>query len=412
MSNFLAVATVTAAVQRLLQAAVGTDVAGAVVTTDRPETSTNGAAAPRVNVYLYQVVPNAALRNEDLPTRASGGEAVQRPRAALDLHYIITFYGSEEELEPQRLLGSVVRTLHAQPPLTAPLIQAVRADAGLVPPVHPSLVATDLDKQIDRVKLVPLALNLEELSKLWSVFFQTPYALSVAYQASVVLIEQDVALARRLPVLERGISVSPLRRPVIDAVETHPVAGAPIVAASTIAIVGRDLAGDVTLVRIAGSDLVPASATPSRIVLPLSSVPAGALRPGVHPVQIIQRSSLGIPPVPHVGTSSNVATFPLHPSVVSVNAVGTGASGTVTVVVDLPVGAVQDVVLALLAPGTGQRTHLFGGGPRTLSTTSLSVPVSGVPAGTHIAQVYVDGVETAVQRDGAGSVVGPTVTLL
>ena len=35
-------------------------------------------------------------------------------------------------------------------------------------------------------------MNLEELSKLWSVFFQTPYALSIAYQASVVLIEPDL----------------------------------------------------------------------------------------------------------------------------------------------------------------------------------------------------------------------------
>jgi hypothetical protein len=43
--------------------------------------------------------------------------------------------------------------------------------------------------QIENVKLTPISLSLEELSNLWSVFFQVPYALSVAYEAAAVLIE-------------------------------------------------------------------------------------------------------------------------------------------------------------------------------------------------------------------------------
>jgi hypothetical protein len=49
-----------------------------------------------------------------------------------------------------------------------------------------------------------LPLNLEELSKLWSVFFQTPHALSMVYSASVVLIETDAAVSPVPPVLQRG----------------------------------------------------------------------------------------------------------------------------------------------------------------------------------------------------------------
>jgi hypothetical protein len=45
---------------------------------------------------------------------------------------------------------------------------------------------------------------LEEQSKLWSVFFQTSHTVSVAYQASVVLIESDEAPQPALPVLKRG----------------------------------------------------------------------------------------------------------------------------------------------------------------------------------------------------------------
>src|SRR5258706_13084265 len=108
MSNFLAIATVTAALSQILQAAVGPDVPGATVTTLRPNGSGN-APATSVNIYLYQVMHNAALSNADLPTRRTGGDLMQRPVAALDLHYLLTCYGAEAQLEPQRLLGSAVR---------------------------------------------------------------------------------------------------------------------------------------------------------------------------------------------------------------------------------------------------------------------------------------------------------------
>ncbi len=49
-------------------------------------------------------------------------------------------------------------------------------------------------------------LNLEELSKLWSVFFQTAYKLSMAYIANLVLIEADAETPRpTLPVRSRNI---------------------------------------------------------------------------------------------------------------------------------------------------------------------------------------------------------------
>src|SRR5713101_7892498 len=126
MSNFLAIATVTATLKHNLETIydVGQDVSGAIVTTLRPDSSTtSGLPNPGVNIFLYQVVPNAAWRNTDLPTRSSNGDLLQRPRAALDLHYLFTFYGNEGQLEPQRLLGSVVRTIHSRPVLTRKQIQ-------------------------------------------------------------------------------------------------------------------------------------------------------------------------------------------------------------------------------------------------------------------------------------------------
>lgn len=405
MSNFLAVATVTAALHRLVQATAGADVPGATVKTERPETAADGAV-PTVNIFLYQVAPNAALRNSDLPTRSSAGEVVQRPVAALDLHYLFTFTGAEDELEPQRLLGSVVRTLHSQPVLTPQLINAVKTAATSNPPEHPSLATTDLADQVERVKFVPLSMNLEELSKLWSVFFQTPYALSVAYQASVVLIEPDLTPITPFPVLDRDIVVSPYRRAVIDEIVASPDPGEQILPASTIAIVGRDLLGDITRVRLAGSDRGPVDGIPARLVFDLSSVPITDLRAGIQTLQVVHRTLLGSPPTEHLGVESTVGTFVLHPTVSAPNLT---AGPAIKVTLDLAVGPDQDVQLALLDPATEERTHLFPAAARIADIKTLTFPIAGVPAGVHILQVFVDEADSVLQRNVAGTLTGPKV---
>ena len=202
MSNFLAVATVTATLERTLQAAVGADVPGASVTTVRPNGPNSGVPDTGVNLFLYQVTPNVALRNRDLPSRRPDGQLTQQPIAALDLHYLLSFYGAEADLEPQRLLGSAVRTLHAQPLLVRETIRNTVDAVGF-------LNGSNLADQAETVRFTPLPLNLEELSKLWSVFFQTTYVLSVAYQASVVLISADEAPVLAQPVQERVVFAVP-----------------------------------------------------------------------------------------------------------------------------------------------------------------------------------------------------------
>jgi Pvc16 N-terminal domain len=200
MSNFLAIATVTATLSQLLQSSVGVDVPGAQVTFLQPNGAEGGTPEPKVNLYAYQVTPNAALRNADLPTRRSDGTLVQRPQVALDVHYLLSFYGDEEQLQPQCLLGSVIRTLHTRPVLTRSMIQDT-----LKNPKFNFLAASNLADEIELVRFTPMNLNLEELSKLWSVFFQVRYALSIAYQASVVLIESEQSPQKALPVRDRNI---------------------------------------------------------------------------------------------------------------------------------------------------------------------------------------------------------------
>jgi len=200
VSNHLAVATVTAALGRRAHGAAASAIDGDVqLQYGRPVAPTGDDAKPTVHVYLYQITPNAALRNNDLPTRDSSGRLSTRPHAAIDLHYLLTFYGEAATFVPERMLGAVVRDLHARPVVDRNLIAQIAAADDLK-----ELADTNLAKAHERVKFTQAQLSLEELSRLWSIMVQSPHALSVAYLASVVEIDALEAGPTALPVLKRG----------------------------------------------------------------------------------------------------------------------------------------------------------------------------------------------------------------
>jgi hypothetical protein len=412
VSNFLAVATVTATLEQIILAVAPNDVPGANVTNGRPDDSPGANQEPRVNIFLYQVRPNAALRNQDLPIRRPDGTLVQRPQVALDLYYILTFYGDETRLEPQRLLGSVVNALHGEPLLTPEQIRdGINA--------HNFLAASNLDRQVESVKFLPLPLNLEELSKLWSVFFQTPYALSIAYQASVVLIESEVTPQPALPVRERILRAVPMAQPIIERVVAEDNPQAPITASSTIQILGRGLRGEETQVRIAGVEVAPSQIGDRQLTLPLASLPADTLRAGVQGLQVTHRFLLGDPPQPHRGIDSNVAPFVLHPTISDVAAPD---ATTVTVTFEPRVGRAQRVVLLLneLDPPSDQAARAFRfdappdngiTDPSVADTPTISFSTSGVEPGVYLARVQVDGAESPLEVDADGRYDEPQVTI-
>src|SRR5947209_1047082 len=173
MSNFLAIATVTAALQRILQLSLEQDVTGATVVTTRPGDTAGANPQHGLSLFLYQVTPNAAFRNSDLPTRRSDGSSVvlNRPRAAIDLHYLLIFYGDESQLEPQRMLGSVIRVMHAQPILSPDIIRSTTGSAavGGTTSSFGFLANSNLADQIEQVRFTPINMSLEELSKVWSI---------------------------------------------------------------------------------------------------------------------------------------------------------------------------------------------------------------------------------------------------
>ena len=182
MSNALAVATATEALRQLIAQSLAPDIPFAVDVAAR-KPPTDPPQDPTITIFLYQVTPNAALRNLDAPTRATDGTLLTRPGAALDLHYLISFYGEEAELVPQRLLGCVVRTLHETPVLPRELITAATQ--------QPYLSGSDLAAAQQRVRFTPTALDIDDTSKLWGMLYQnqTPYALSLVYQGIAVVVD-------------------------------------------------------------------------------------------------------------------------------------------------------------------------------------------------------------------------------
>src|SRR5262249_24172842 len=128
MSNHLAAAAVTATLRKNLQAALDTASPGinnARVTTVRPSNPAADLPTPGVNIFLYQVSPSGPLRNIDVPTRRIDGSVTTRPQSALELQYLISFHGDDTKMEPQILLGIVVRALHSQPVVTRAMINAM-----------------------------------------------------------------------------------------------------------------------------------------------------------------------------------------------------------------------------------------------------------------------------------------------
>jgi hypothetical protein len=405
MSNFLAVATVTAALQELLQRAVDADVPGAKVRTDRPD-ATRAPAEPIVNIYLYHVATNSALRNADLPTRRSDGSLTQRPRAALDMHYLMSFYGTDSDLVPQRLLGSSVSALHAQPVISADLIAAVVAGATASPvPLHPALALTDL-ADAEPVRLCPHPLDLEELSRVWSIMFQTPYALSISWQASVVLLERSEKTEPVPPVLTPVLSVAPTTPPRIDRVVPTPP-GMTVTIASTLEVHGSGFLGDAVTVKVGAAELLPGRLRESVIEVDLTTAPAGALRAGTVPVRIVKRRMVGDPPAARGEIGSSAAPVILRPAVLQASV----SAGIVSVTTDVTIGAHQSVDIALVDPVTGVVRHRATIADRPSDGTLVAMSVAGVAAGTYGVIVYVDGAGSEPTRDPAGTITAPLAVL-
>jgi hypothetical protein len=452
MSNALAIASVTAVLKDLLNnglidhnvsATLG-NVTVSALSPDRIDTTTLNQQS-QLNLFLYQVTPNAGWRNVGLPSRNANGDRISNPPLALNLHYLLTAYGALE-FHAEILLGYGMQLLHETPVLTRDAIRMSLAPPSIVtggsglPAEMRALFTSELSEQVEQIKITNDTLNTEEISRMWTAF-QAHYRPSAAYQASVVLIESRQAIKSALPVQARKIYVVPFNQPVIEEIKSQiksgdPIlSGQPILAGQNLVITGRGLDADNVFVNIGGIEkAAPGDTTDTQIIL---SIPAG-LEAGVQGVQVIHLRSLGSPPALHRGVESNLAAFILRPTIDPLSilfAPGTGPaiSGTITLTVDPAVGDTQRVVLLLnelialpplplASPPNEPRAESYGfdvpsrvtlsppsGAPGSKST--ITIPIKGVKAGTYLVRLQIDGAESPLLTDVNGQFSQPVVTI-
>jgi hypothetical protein len=263
MSNPLAIAAVTATMRNLLTRGIRADpdlddttVTMLPVDRARPD----GAAANQLNVFLYHMLPSPAWRNMDMPTRVRNGETGVPP-LALNLYYLITAYGRNNDAElpfSHQLLGRAMSVLMDHPLLGADEIKA-------------ALPNNDLWQQIERIRFTLQPLPQDELSKLWTGF-QTGFRLSMAYEATVVLIESGASVKAPLPVLtrrfdDRGPTVQPTLAPPYPTLTglslPHPQAS--LVPGDTLVLQGSQLLGDGATVNFANPNLQAPISVPVKL---------------------------------------------------------------------------------------------------------------------------------------------------
>lgn len=401
MSNVLAIAATTRTLRNLLLAQIpvlDTELSDLEVTLQPPDIARKGISKSQLNLFLFQVITNAAWSNLDMPGRVRPGETAP-PALALNLHYLITAWGrgdSDTDALSHRVLAAAMSTLH---------------DRGVLDgnDIRNALPNNDLASQFEHVRITPLPQSVEELSKLWTAF-QTNYRVSAAYEAAVVLIDSQAATRASLPVLrrgaqDRGVIATTGAAPVLDSL-SYPRAQTALRLGEDLLLSGRQLTITNALLRFsslrpdAPVDLVPLAGTAVGTLgahladTTEDTSAASRWAPGIYTVALLLQPP-GLPPL-----LSNELPLVLAPLII-LGAL-TAAAGDITLnLTCLP--RIRD----------GQRVFLLFG-DRLLAPTSMSNPadlhqpsalvfqIPGVTAGTYTVRLRVDGADS-IPVDFSGS---------
>lgn len=236
MSSYLAIRGVTETLRSLLDKMMDTEVTISAGPPDlKPESDQN---EKRISLYLYKVVENPYLKNQEIPGEGHPA-AYGHPPLSLVLYYLLTAfppaidtYNEDYDLEAHEILGHAMQVFHDYPVLT---------DSMEVPPGSGTkLLHSSLLNQFEKVKITLEPLNTEELTKIW-MGLNTAYRLSVGYMVSVVQIESQKPRRIARPVKTRQVHLMQLRRPQIEDISTRDTANLITVMPPATARIGDEL---------------------------------------------------------------------------------------------------------------------------------------------------------------------------
>ena len=399
MSSALAISAVTSVLQKSLglvynSSALGTITVSAIAP-DVVETKygIGPDAGPLVNLFLHQVTPNAAWRNIDLPSLAADGATrIKNPPLALDLHYLLTAYASDDT-EAEALLGYAILMLHENPILPRALITSL---LGTLPSstYNNALKAAGLAAQIEMIKLSPATLGREEMAWLWTAL-KADYRPTFPFQASVVLMRNDNPTAFSLPVLTRNIVVQPGVSAQLFSVQP-PNDQSPALVGDTVTISGATLSG-ASLISLANPktfvtySFKPAagSATDTSVVFQIPDNPAN-MPSGVCEASLIFQDASG-----NITQHTNTVVLGIGLKIAAAPVPTASASGggtLIAVACDPQVRPGQNVYL-ILSSQTSGAMQAIAAQPFTAQTASLSFQFTpALAADTYTARLQVDGV--------------------
>lgn len=359
MTTYQGIAAVTQTLRYLLGAHVSQAVPEAAVTLLRPEHPPAASVnEPRLNIYLVQVLPDPTFRASDLPTRTDNGTLVNAPKAAVNLRYLLSFFGGSENAH--LMLGAAELALREHAVFDPQLVRHALAN-------HPKLLASGLETQTPPVRVVPSAVSLEDLARFWSGFLQMPYTISTLYEAMTVILTSTTPVgAQPPPVLNVNRGVAPSLPPRLEPLPT----------------VTFDPHG--TKVPVSGHGLTGLHVEVNGHWLPIKdnafTLPAAAARAGTQIVTL--------------GTATNRSITGSHPQVLSVRPVITRADAQgarIAIDVAPPVHPHQHVTLSLLSPAHSVRLSVE---PTTTSPHLAFTAPKSLPNGRYLTLVDVDGVSS------------------
>ena len=396
MSDYLAVAGVSAVLRALLTNALPNDGPATILGTQpgisatSPDLIVTGPGEQaRLNLFMYYASFNAALRNLGLPSSNAQGLQISNPPLALNLHYLVSAYGGNQ-FDPEILLAWAMQVFHESPVVPRQVIQDALNGLGTSPEAQ--LISTStLADQIEHIKITPETLTTEEIYRLWAAF-QTHYRPTTSYRVSVVVIQRTRTFKSNLPVRQRTVTAVPLQPPVID--QVSPMM---ITAGGALTITGRNFLGDSPADTLVSFDSEPGIAPSTlqgnciRVVLPAT------LEAGTRSLRVVRNIVYPASPASHAGFASSPARFQLIPTITSAPPVTVARGATLTLQISPNVGQTQRATLYVGDNALPLEARAVGA-PATSPTLGFAIPAN-FPTGTFPLRVEIDGASSALTLD-------------
>jgi hypothetical protein len=290
----------------------------------------------------------------------------------------------------QLLLAQTVRVINAHPFLARDVIADAAAASS-----NPHVQASDVAEQAECIRVTPTNLGVDGLAKIWGMYPDTAYRLSLGYVATTIILEGDDKPEPALPVQAPSVSAGPLAAAKLFSIHVEANGSA-----LTLVLAGEGFTND-CLVVVDGSEaiLLNPEITANRITIPLGNDDFPGLRSAhVERSTLINGRSFTV--------SSESQAYMIRPLVDTVQR--TGGNVTVKTLRTIDKNQVAEIVLAPL-----------GGGPavvlpvpvRAAKGKTLKANLAGVASGDYLVRLRVDGATSMASVVGDPLVPTPTVTV-